>query len=453
MIPDIIPSLALQTCPGAVVRNSFLAKAAFAGLLLLFPHRGFSDKDSSIAVLNDPIESISATMDMIDSATESIDVMYYQIKEDKFAALFVKRLIQARLRNVKVRIIYDAYESKITPETISIFNLAGIETRVFHSYSQLWPGRIHTVLNKRMHDKLLIVDRKRMKIGDRNVGDTYYDLRAGARFQFVSTEYIITGQSAVSATKTFNEFWDSQEVTPSAGSEDRLLIRQRDGSIEELSKEVPLISWAPNFLKLEKAPVFFSDPPTRSVGPGPTAKFILKAIENAKHSLIIESPFVILTDEFKNAISLAIQRGVRVTVLTNGKGSIDEPPAEKAYSYGRRDLIAMGIELRERRIPGRNFHQKTFVIDGKHTILTSFNMDPRSQNLSTESGVLISDVNFATSVLQRIESYKKFTVEVHSISSKGQKLLSGDGKVVKTYGDVCSGLVSRTKSWLLRPLL
>ena len=48
-------------------------------------------------------------------------------------------------------------------------------------------------------------------------------------------------------------------------------------------------------------------------------------------------------------------------------------------------------------------HAKTLVVDGEITYIGTFNLDPRSENLNTEVGVIVRDPVFARRVQTAIE--------------------------------------------------
>jgi putative cardiolipin synthase len=97
------------------------------------------------------------------------------------------------------------------------------------------------------------------------------------------------------------------------------------------------------------------------------------------------------------------RRGVAVRALTNSLASTDEPAAEAGYARRRRALLAGGVQLYELqparavgeqppaagRSPGISLHAKAIVIDRRFVFIGSMNLDPRSQLLNTEMGVLV----------------------------------------------------------------
>jgi putative cardiolipin synthase len=55
-------------------------------------------------------------------------------------------------------------------------------------------------------------------------------------------------------------------------------------------------------------------------------------------------------------------------------------------------------------VPRFGLHAKTMVIDGEVLFVGTFNLDPRSQNLNTEVGVIVRDARVAAPVEAAIET-------------------------------------------------
>jgi putative cardiolipin synthase len=108
-----------------------------------------------------------------------------------------------------------------------------------------------------------------------------------------------------------------------------------------------------------------------------------------------------------------VERGVRVTVLTNALAATDVPAVHSGYSRYRRALIAAGVELYEMKPTGdgrderhrfgesqASLHAKTLAIDGEQIVVGSMNLDPRSDLLNTEMGVVIDSPVLAAKVAE-----------------------------------------------------
>ena len=122
---------------------------------------------------------------------------------------------------------------------------------------------------------------------------------------------------------------------------------------------------------------------------------------------------------FKKAIS----RGVRIRVNTNSLASTDNLLAFSGYRNQRRKLLKMGLEIYEYKPnpqaqialmqsalrlndkrPIFAVHAKTMVVDGKIVYIGTYNLDPRSENLNTEVGVVVRNPTLAKMVEAKIET-------------------------------------------------
>ncbi|MCL4470611.1 MAG: phospholipase D-like domain-containing protein [Gammaproteobacteria bacterium] len=116
-------------------------------------------------------------------------------------------------------------------------------------------------------------------------------------------------------------------------------------------------------------------------------------------------------------------RGVRVRINTNSLASTDNLQAFSGYRKQRDILLKMGLEIYEykpdpeaqRQLmqqvvtmkdkpPVFALHAKTMVVDSKVVYIGTFNVDPRSENLNTEVGVIVHNEGLARAVEAKIET-------------------------------------------------
>jgi len=173
---------------------------------------------------------------------------------------------------------------------------------------------------------------------------------------------------------------------------------------------------------------FISDIPGKNAGDagfeggGVSTSELIDAVKNAKRSILIQSPYLILP---KGGIELFAElhaRGVEIRISTNSLASTDNIPAFCGYFKQRPRLLKAGIELYEykphpfiqtelveryprlaRYNPVFALHAKSMVIDGEHVFIGTFNLDPRSANLNTEVGVLIESPELGQQLTESIE--------------------------------------------------
>jgi putative cardiolipin synthase len=110
----------------------------------------------------------------------------------------------------------------------------------------------------------------------------------------------------------------------------------------------------------------------------------------------------------------ATKRGVRVRILTNSLASNDVPAVTAKYKKYRKPLLEAGVELYEFRAHPEiqegivdihpveahfaGLHTKAAVIDRETVYVGSLNLDPRSIQLNTEMGMIVSSTGLAEEV-------------------------------------------------------
>jgi putative cardiolipin synthase len=116
-----------------------------------------------------------------------------------------------------------------------------------------------------------------------------------------------------------------------------------------------------------------------------------------------------------------VKRGVEVRIVTNSLASTDNLQAFSGYHKQRPAILKSGIQVfefkpdpavkrelierypkLEQQAPVFAVHAKSMVIDGTTLFVGTFNFDPRSANLNTEVGVLISNPSLADQVERTI---------------------------------------------------
>lgn len=156
---------------------------------------------------------------------------------------------------------------------------------------------------------------------------------------------------------------------------------------------------------------------------------LLALADLARSQLLIVSPYFVPGDDMKAAFRRALERGVKVRVLTNSLASNDAPLAHAGYARHRKELLAMGVQLYELRsvqsgarstlrgtagqITGTSgqsramLHTKLMVVDGQLTVVGSMNLDMRSQLQNTEIALLVASRKLATEAARNIEASLK----------------------------------------------
>ncbi len=158
-------------------------------------------------------------------------------------------------------------------------------------------------------------------------------------------------------------------------------------------------------------------------GGGQSTLALVKLVNEAQKQIIIQSPYLVMSDKAVSLFQSAIKRGVKVYINTNSLAATDNIQAFSGYRNQREQLLKMGVRiyeykpnplikkqliaasvLAEKRSPKFAIHAKTMVIDSETVFIGTFNFDPRSENLNTEIGVVIHNSVLANSVENAIKT-------------------------------------------------
>jgi putative cardiolipin synthase len=372
--------------------------------------------------------AFAARLALADEAANTLDVQYFIWQDDASGQLLTRRLLAAADRGVKVRLLLDDFTvSSGRGDIIKLDAHPGIEVRTFNPWATRG-SRIGTAvefltrayeLNRRMHNKSFIADKRFAIIGGRNIGDRYF----GVYRPFVQNDLdqLMAGPVVEEVVHTFDEYWNSDHTFPVAlfARDDRpqesidATRRDLDAAVQEgaaVLNSFPLepSDWSDYLEELVdtfavgRAELLWESPdifdPTRE---RLYTKF-KELVASAQHEVLISSPYFIPDEEFRDLLRRLVARGVRVAVLTNSLATNNHVVAHTGYRRWRREILAAGVELYELRADAAalalyvtppaepralGLHTKAVVVDGERVFVGSPNVDPRSMVLNTEIGV------------------------------------------------------------------
>lgn len=398
---------------------------------------------TGMRLLTNNTDALMSRIALIDHARGSIDLQYYLFQNDATGRLVAQRLLAAADRGVRVRMLLDdiglANENHMLDALDAQKN---IQVRLFNPFRTRNPSTLSKIaqfilegrrLNRRMHNKSLIVDNTVAIIGGRNIGDDYFDASSANNFR--DLDLLAIGPVVAAASRAFDEYWNSDATYPVTAfrtthdpASDLVHLRvalERDarafaqsdyaqasltllpeGASSDRSGEwfwgkAVLLADAPEKIQVE------ADDPAMRIG----AKIKI-VVDGAQNQLLLISPYFIPGKHGTEYLSALARRGVEVKALTNSLASTDEPVAEAGYLRNRVALLRGGVQLYELRpaanarqsatvqgtSSGVSLHAKAIVVDGRYVFVGSMNLDPRSRLLNTEMGVLADCPQLAESV-------------------------------------------------------
>ncbi len=418
---------------------------------------------SGAYVLDTGEEALLARAWLADHARHTIEVQYFIWSADNIGILAAEALLSAAERGVKVRIIVDDLMIDAPDESLlALAHHPNIDIRIYNPKNSvgvpLQKRALNVVadfrgVNQRMHDKTFIVDGKIAITGGRNMADEYFDYNH--EYNFRDRDALVLGDAVRAMRDSFEAFWTSGIAEKVEELYDGIGLMQKNvkvddkeiagvyrelheyaSSPENFAPEVrQAISAVPeSFSRLAGQIVwarvdFISDVPGKNGnrfsldGKGRTTNMLANLVESARHHISIQSPYLVLSDNALELFRKAIARGVHIRISTNSLASSDNLQASSGYRNQRESLLKMGLEIFEYKpAPGvRNklmqsaisgkitppifaLHAKTMVVDSRVAYIGTYNLDPRSENLNTEVGVIIHDAMLARAVEEAMET-------------------------------------------------
>jgi len=325
-------------------------------------------------------DAMIARIDLIRSATTSIDLQTYIFDEDDAGQLFLEELLAAARRGVRVRLLVDQLSALKRVDTLAA--LAGasreFEIRIYNpvldrarlSYPQyvLAAACCWRKLNQRMHTKLLLVDDAVGITGGRNYQDDYYDWDPG--YNFRDRDLLVAGPVAREMAENFEAFWTDRRSRPPSSLSDvgrELLERgvpalappdygdaaRVQGVLAEASDPARIEALAAAAMPVGDVG-YMADLPQKhrrsATGLAPATAELRSLVESARDTVLLQTPYLVLSDAAQDMFRAMHARPdpPRVVVSTNSLAATDSfITYALSYKYKRRYLRDFGFEIHE----------------------------------------------------------------------------------------------------------
>jgi cardiolipin synthase A/B len=332
---------------------------------------------NQVTLLNNGEAYFPAIEAAFDRAKHEIHLQTYIYENDATGQRIADALKRAVLRGVKVYVLIDGYGSKDLPRSmLDQMRTDGVKTLIFRPKISPWTFR--RIRLRRMHRKLVVVDREIAFVGGINIIE---DMKAtgdmDSRYDYtVAVEGPLVDVIRLSAQRLWS-----------------------------------MVAWT----AFRKGTVRGGAlPASTSTGGSMSATFLMRdnfrhrrdietaymqAIKQAESEIILAHAYFLPGREFRHALIDAAGRGVRVVLLLQGKVEYFVEHYASRALYG--NLLDAGIEIYEYR---KSFlHAKVAVIDRHWATVGSSNIDPFSLLLALEANVVVDDEAFGTTLAQSLQ--------------------------------------------------
>jgi cardiolipin synthase A/B len=332
---------------------------------------------NQIKLLRDGAEYFPALEAAIEAAEFEIYLQTYIFEADETGLRIGNALKRAALRGVYVYMLLDGFGSKDLPKTFIIdLENSGIEVLIFRP--KISPWTLQRSRLRRMHRKMTVVDGQIGFVGGINIIDDYNTpSQLPPRIDYAVQ---IEGPILPSMHASMELLWRKLcrvHLHPFRASKLKNVFTQE--TVGDMRATLLLRDnlWHRN--EIEDA--------------------YLSAIKSAKSEILIANAYFLPGMRFRHALREAAERGVRVTLLLQGRVEylLLDYASHALYS----SLLKEGMQIYEYHMSF--MHSKVAVIDDRWAMVGSSNIDPFSLLLSREANIAVKDPNFARELRQDLQ--------------------------------------------------
>jgi len=419
----------------------------------LFPVRG--PEACRVAVLQGGEDSFAVRVSALKGAKKSIRIQALVFKGDESGLRIAEILKQKKAAGLDVRVIVDAFSNPWLQTQWMYFDLKqhGIEVEGYEAMALQWLNEVplpqltpHTdpdALDKRYHEKMWIIDGETEDAiavtGGLNIGNEYFRadpanpdstwrdqdvvLRGGIVRDLVAAfdrnfEYFVGVKRSRGIFNT-NIYWDATRN-----------VLDQTGKLPISYKTDPAV--AANVAQMESRtpPLEFRGATCRFIQNRPRLQetyiqqAYVKLIERAQHEVLIANAYFVPTPSLFTALTDAARRCASVKLISNSPETNDLPEISLVGRGYYKDLLAVnetpevqactnpdaglriwewvGQSADEATRKQGTMHSKFAVFDGQRSLVGSYNLDPRSEKLNSETAVVFLEPGLSAELRRKL---------------------------------------------------
>jgi len=419
----------------------------------LFPVR--PPAECEVAVLPRGEDSFAVRLDALKRATRSVRIQALIFKGDESGLRVAEILKQKKAAGLDVRVIVDAFSNPWLQTQWMLFDLKqhGIEVEGYEALALQWINELPIPLltphfdpaapNKRHHEKVWIIDGEMPDgiavTGGLNIGNEYFradpdNPDGNWRDQDVAVRGAVLADLVTMFDRNFEQF---VAVKKSRGLFNTNIYWDATRSVLSRTGKVP-VSYRQDSRLVANVAAMEAREPTLQFQ-GSTCRFLqnrpqyretyiqqayLKLIESARRELVIANAYFVATPSISAALRDAARRCVAVTLVSNSPETNDLPEISMVGRGHYKELLSVnetpqvsgcdsahaGIRIWEWvgqstiepvRTQG-TMHSKFAVVDRSVSLVGSYNLDPRSEKLNSETALVFENPSLATTLAQAV---------------------------------------------------
>ena len=349
--------------------------------------------NNSVTLLMNGQEKFDDMFQAIRQAKKSVHLEYFNFRNDSIANLLFDLLGEKVKEGVKVRALYDGFGNASNNQPLRKKHLKkiremGIEIYEYKPMNFPW---IDAVFN-RDHRKIVVIDGQIAYTGGMNVAD-YYIKGTEVVGSWNDMHCRIDGDEVNTLQKIFLKMWNKVSGQNVHGPE-YYRYKREDYLVNNLKPDTTATAYHKMVGIINREPHISKDI---------IRYFYVNAINDAKDSIKLISPYFTLSHKLKKALKNAAKRGVKVEIMLSTKSDI--PLTPDCGFYNAHKLMKAGCNI-WMYTPGFH-HTKIIMVDGKFCTVGSANLNARSLRWDYEENAVIIDPYTTAQLTDLFERDKK----------------------------------------------
>lgn len=423
------------------------------------------DTIAQVRLITDNNEAWYARWYMINAAKNTINMTYFIWEPDAYGKSMLGLLMKKAREGVKINIMIDARGSKALAKTFmgqdylqKLAACPNVAIKVFNPMHSALPSVLSNIRNLlgSNHQKIIVVDGNLSITGGRNVSLNYFADPRDNETVFRDTDVLVRGaavaemmdnafMSEFEALSNFNIYKDvlgnwskkDEELEAACKSMEKWIMGQgvfEHPKLKDVNAELKTYKCMVNYANYDP----FAESYNASIKLFAKDNFqqeknditdnIIALMDACTEEIIIQNPYVILTEKSRAAIKRANDRGVNIIIHTNSPVSTDSILTQAFFLEDWKEFLKATPKAHVYAFVGKNkLHAKVFMFDKLVSVVGTYNMDYMSEQINAENVCAIKSAEFTRDCRNR-------TFQDISNSKEYKIGIGPDGKPYEVFG-------------------
>ena len=318
---DRLPSVSQDYC------GNIISKPKTSLSQQLAPVADKMRNKTGVYVLEQSTEAMLTRAWLSEYAEQTIDVQYFIFSTDNIGLIASDYLVQAADRGIQVRLLVDDIMVDARGDELLLLDAhENLSIRIYNPTANVGKNLFQKVgnlitdfhgFNQRMHNKTFTVDGKVSITGGRNIADEYFGYDHA--FNFRDRDVLLIGGEVKTVQASFDEFWNSPLSVPVSqlvkktykkpsyealhqyACDPENFLPEIRAQIYNMPETIKKVQNGNQLLWLDNIE-YVSDKPGKNdqdkflAGGGLSTQRLIELAKTAKHSITIQTPYLITTE-------------------------------------------------------------------------------------------------------------------------------------------------------------